>query len=127
MFPFGFGLSYSEFTYNDLSLSMAESGLTVSFKVKNTGKYKAKVVPMVFLGFPSSVQNYPEKVFKGFDKKELDVNEEVTFSIVVEPHDLSYYSVSEGEFVRPTSGEYTVYVNENARDNKLKKTISANN
>ena len=125
MFPFGYGLSYSEFTYSDLSLSMAESGLTVTFKVKNTGLYKAKVVPMVFLGFPSSVPNYPAKVFKGFDKKELDVNEEVTFSILVEPHDLSYYSVSEGDFVRPTSGEYTVYVNENARDNKLTKTISA--
>ena len=66
-----------------------------------------------------------KKYSKGFDKQELDVNEEVTFTILVEPHDLSYYSVSEGDFVRPTSGTYTVYVNENARDNKLNGTVSA--
>ena len=35
--------------------------------------YKASVVPMVFLTFPEEVKNYPVRVFKGFEKKELDI------------------------------------------------------
>jgi len=72
-YPFGYGLSYSEFAFSDLSLSMSESGLSVKFTVKNTGSYKASVVPMVFLTFPEEVKNYPVRVFKGFEKKELDI------------------------------------------------------
>jgi beta-glucosidase len=102
---------------------MQKKGLTVKFKVKNTGKYDASVVPMVFLGFP--LENYPPKVLKGFDKKFLKIDEEATFSILVEPHDLSYYDVSKASFVRPNTGEYKVYVSENARDDQLITTVNA--
>ena len=102
---------------------MQKKGLTVKFKVKNTGKYDASVVPMVFLGFP--LENYPTKVLKGFDKKFLKIDEEVTFSILVEPHDLSYYDVLQESFVRPNTGEYKVYVSENARDDKLITYVNA--
>ena len=123
-YPFGYGLSYTTFSFSDLSLSMKKKGLTVKFKVKNTGKYKGKVVPMVFLKFP--IDNYPEKVFKGFDKKSIKSGSSSTFKIVIEDHDLSYYDVSKSDYVRPTSGDFTVYVGENARDIKLTKTIGAN-
>ena len=68
-YPFGYGLSYSEFSFSDLSLSMSESGLSVKFTVKNTGSYKASVVPMVFLTFPEEVKNYPVRFLKVFKKK----------------------------------------------------------
>ena len=84
-YPFGYGLSYSTFEYSDLNVKMEISGLTVEFKVKNTGRYEASVVPMVFLTFP--IQNYPLKVFKGFDKKLLAIDDQASFTIVVEPHD----------------------------------------
>ena len=122
-FPFGFGLSYSTFDFSGLSLQMKEDGLIVIFKVKNIGEYNASVVPMVFLGFP--LENYPPKVLKGFDKKFLKIDEEATFSILVEPHDLSYYDVSKASFVRPNTGEYKVYVSENARDDQLITTVNA--
>ena len=122
-FPFGFGLSYSTFEYSDLRVKMKEKGLLVNFKVKNTGKYDASVVPMVFLGFP--LQNYPQKVFKGFDKKFLKIDEQATFTILVEPHDLSYYDVSKASFVRPTTGKYKVYVGDNARDNHFMLSVDA--
>jgi beta-glucosidase len=123
-YPFGYGLSYTTFSFSDLSLSMKKKGLTVKFKVKNNGKYKGKVVPMVFLKFP--IDNYPEKVFKGFDKKSIKSGSSSSFEIVIEDHDLSYYDVSKKDYVRPTSGDFTVYVGENARDIQLTKTIGAN-
>jgi beta-glucosidase len=126
-YPFGYGLSYSEFTFSDLALSMSESGLSVKFTVKNTGSYKASVVPMVFLSFPEEVTNYPVRVFKGFDKKELDVNASSNIEIIVDAHDLSYYSVNNNDFVRPKTGKYKVYVGIDAKDyNKLEKEIDAN-
>ena len=124
IYPFGYGLSYSEFTFSDLTLKMAESGLSVKFNVKNSGKYKASVVAMVFLTFPDEVKNYPIRVFKGFEKKELDVDESAAIEIIVEPHDLSYYSVENNDFVRPKSGKFKVYVGIDAKDyNKLEKEV----
>ncbi|MBR3674511.1 MAG: glycoside hydrolase family 3 C-terminal domain-containing protein, partial [Clostridia bacterium] len=119
-YPFGFGLSYTSFEFSDLALTMNDNGLTVKFKVKNVGKYDGKVVPMIFLKFP--IDNYPEKVLKGFEKKAIKSGETETFEILIEPHDLSYYNVNVQDFVRPES-KYTVYVGENARDNKLTGTV----
>ena len=50
---------------------------------------------MIFLDFP--FENYPKKVFKGFDKKSLKIYEVIYFYILVEPYDLSYYDVSKKE------------------------------
>ena len=122
-FPFGFGLSYTTFEFANLNLQMKKKGLIVQFTVTNTGKYNASIVPMIFLGFP--LENYPTRVFKGFDKQFIKIGEEVAFNILVEPHDLSYYDVDQEDFVRPTSGDFKVYVGENARDHQLISTISA--
>ncbi len=62
---------------------MSESGLNVKFNVKNIGLYKASVVAMVFLTFPEEVKNYPIRVFKGFEKKELDINASSEIEIIV--------------------------------------------
>ena len=51
---------------------MSKDGLSVKFNVKNIGDYKASVVAFVFLTFPDEVKNYPVRVFKGFEKKELN-------------------------------------------------------
>ena len=122
-YPFGFGLSYSTFSFSDLKLKMEEKGLTVKFKVKNTGKYKAKVVAMVYLGFP--LENYPTKVLKGFDKKELKKGKSKSFKILIEPHDLSYYDTTKADYVRPSSGTFKVYVGQNAKDESLTGSVNA--
>ena len=122
-YPFGYGLSYTTFTINSLSLTMTSSGLTVKFTVKNTGEYDGKVVPMVFLKFP--LENYPEKVLKGFDKKLIKKGESANFEIFIDDHDLSYYDVEKADFVRPTSGQYHVNVGLNADEIASDSTVGA--
>ena len=126
IFPFGFGLSYTQFNFSNLKLNMKKEGLFVSFKVKNVGNFKGSVVGMVFLGFPESVKNYPIRVFKGFEKIELEIKEEKDMEIIIEEHDLSYYNLDKKDFVRPLDGKYKVYVGENARDFVLNDEINAN-
>ena len=84
---------------------------------------------MVFLKFPDTIkteEGYPDKLFKGFDKKWVKPNEIVQFEILVDAHALSYYNVEEANYVRPTDGAYTVYVGFDAKDyNKLQKEVNA--
>jgi beta-glucosidase len=86
IFPFGYGLSYTtfEFVENSLSVKMTEEGLYVNFEVKNIGDLEGETVPMVFLKFPDNIrteEGYPDKLFKGFDKKLIKPNEIVKFEI----------------------------------------------
>ena len=133
-FPFGFGLSYTEFEFvnNSLNAAMTKEGLNITFEVKNIGNMEGETVPMVFLKFPENIQTeegYPDKLFKGFDKKFIKPNESVSFEIFVDDHALSYYNIfeDEGKFVRPTEGNYIVYVGFDAKNyNLLKIEIDAN-
>ena len=84
---------------------MNSEGLTVKFKVKNIGEYDGKVVAMLFLN--------PDKVFKGFDKKLFTVGSISNFEILIKEHNLLYYDVDKADFVRPTSGQFTVYFSQN--------------
>ena len=130
-FPFGYGLSYTTFelVQNSLSASMTKDGLKINFSVKNIGTIKGETVPMVFLKFPDTIkteEGYPDKLFKGFDKKWVNPNEEVKFEILVDPHALSYYNIDQANYVRPTEGKYTVYVGFDAKDyNRLQTEVNA--
>ena len=131
IFPFGFGLSYTEFEFNnDLNAKMTKEGLNISFSVKNIGEIEGESVPMVFLKFPEGVEcenGYPDKLFKGFDKKRIKPNESIRFDIFVDKHALSYYNVNKKSFVRPEQGKYEVFLGFDARNYNLMKTsVDAN-
>ena len=78
---------------------------------------------MVFLGFP--LNNYPAKVLKGFEKKELNAGGSTIITIVIDPHDLSYYDTSKADYVRPTSGKFKVYVGQHSQNNALSGEVDA--
>ena len=130
-FPFGYGLSYTTFEFVSASfqVSMNQEGLKINFSVKNTGSMKGETVPMVFLKFPESIkteEGYPDKLFKGFDKKWINPNEVAQFEILVDAHALSYYNVFDEKYERPTEGKYTVYVGFDAKNyNMLQAEVDA--
>ena len=131
IFPFGYGLSYTQFEYdNDLKARMSKEGLTITFSVRNIGKIDGEAVPMVFLKFPDNIETengYPEKLFKGFDKKKIKSNESVKFEIFVDDHALSYYNVNKKCFIRPNQGKYEIFLGFDARNYNLKSiSIDAN-
>jgi beta-glucosidase len=126
-FPFGHGLSYTTFEYSDLSVSINKDGLTAEFKIKNSGSVVGKAVPMMFLTFPSSIGDYPEYIFKGFEKVEIQPGKTETVKIIADDHALSYFKENENKYTRVKEGIIKVFIGENGDPNqsKLRKEINA--
>lgn len=97
LFPFGYGLSYTQFEITDLKLDREilrideNESLTASVTVKNTGDRSGKEVVQIYVRDITSTLDRPEKELKGFEKVSLEPGEsrEVRFEITKE--DLSAY------------------------------------
>lgn len=64
-FPFGFGLSYTEFEYSDIHAENKDGSIEVSLKIKNIGSFDGKTVVQVYAGADG---DHPVKLLKGFKK-----------------------------------------------------------
>ena len=120
LFPFGFGLSYTTFSYSGLKISVNKEGLNAEFSVTNTGNITGKAVPMMFLTFPDNIGDYPKHIFKGFEKIELKPKESKKVVIKADDHALSYFNVEQNKYVRINNGIIKVAIAENGDpDQKL--------
>ena len=122
VYPFGFGLSYTTFSYSDLKLSKTSlrgnETLTASVTVSNTGKYAGEEVVQLYISDPVASISRPVKELKGFQKIMLKPGEsrEVSFSITTDA--LKFYN-SELKYDWE-AGEFGIQVGGNSRDVKMK-------
>ena len=125
-YAFGHGLSYTEFTYGDLTLSSAqmtdEDILTVSLKVKNSGKTEGKEVVQLYVADLCGISERPVKELKGFAKVHLLPGEEKTVSMEISARDLSYYEERLGDWYAP-SGTYRILIGHASDDIRLHADI----
>jgi beta-glucosidase len=125
-FPFGYGMSYTQFQYSDLSLdkqSMTnEETLKVTLTVKNTGKLAGKEVVQLYVAPHGSKLKRPEKELKEFTKVHLEPDEskEVTFEL--SERDFAYYDDVYAEWI-VDSGEYSILVGASSADLRLESSI----
>ena len=99
LFPFGFGLSYTTFSYSDLKLdadSIAPDGrLTVSVDVTNTGSVAGKEVVQLYIRDVEAEVSLPEKELKGFVKVALEPGENTTATLTLHRTSLAYWHDAE--------------------------------
>ena len=114
LFAFGHGLSYTTFTYSDLSSKMVNGNLQVSFTVTNTGKLKGKDVPQVYVS-PSLNNWEAPKRLGGFDKVELLPGESKSVNLMVDPRLLGMFD-SATKTWRVSAAAYKVSVAHSAAD-----------
>ena len=123
LFPFGFGLSYSEFSISEIETdkkSYSESDtLTISCTLTNTGGSNGAEVIQVYVGKPKSKVERALKELKGFQKVFLDKGESRRIRIDVDVKKLSYYDENNSDWVLE-KGDYYVYVG-NSSDNISKR------
>lgn len=120
LYPFGYGLSYTTFSYSDVKLSStsldAKGELTASVTVTNTGKYDgAEVVQLYIRDLVGSVTR-PVKELKGFEKTFIKAGESKNVSFKITPELLKFYNYNL-EYVFE-KGDFDVMIGGNSSDVK---------
>jgi beta-glucosidase len=128
LFPFGFGLSYTTFTYTNLSIkpvSNSESGprYEVSFDVKNTGTREGADVAQVYVGATQTKVPRPPKELKGFFKVGLRPGETRKVSVILDSRALSYYDVNARQW-RAEPGNFKVLVGRSSEQIELRGKLT---
>jgi beta-glucosidase len=127
-FPFGHGISYTEYRYSDIALSAQRIDtdkftLDVSFKVKNIGEVAGKEAVQLYLAPLDAVTARPLKELRAFDKIALEPGEEKTVKFSLTEKDFSYYNVCLHE-KHVESGVYKVMVGASSADIRLSELVS---
>lgn len=116
-YPFGFGLSYADFEYSDLSVK----GDEVSFTVTNVSQRQGDAVCQIYLGRSDENLPYAKKELVGFTKISLNPSEKKTVRMKIEaPYE---YDESKRAFLKD-GGKYVVYVCASATDVRLSGNIA---
>jgi len=129
LYPFGFGLGYSKFTYGDLKLSSTSlkgnQTLTASIAITNNGKHDGKEVAQLYIRDLVGTNTRPLKELKGFQKIELTAGETKTVSFSITPNDLKYYyqtnTGNNNLLYDWEAGDFEIMIGGNSRDVKKGK------
>jgi beta-glucosidase len=120
LFPFGFGLSYTTFSYSNLKVG--KDGESVTLTVKNTGARAGAEVAEVYATLPQSAGE-PWKRLIAYKKIELAPGESKTVTMDVDPTYESIWDVAAKRWTRP-SGEYKVIAGPSSSELPLEATFS---
>ena len=127
LFPFGHGLSYTEFTYSDLAVSSEHLSdkdvLAVTATVTNSGSVTGKEVVQLYVGDEEASVRRPEKELKGFRKLELAPGESRQVRFELSKRDFSFYSTHLGHWLAE-SGNFEILVGSSSRDIRLRQHVA---
>lgn len=127
LFPFGYGLSYTTFAYDNLKVDkeyMKDTDiLTVSVDVTNTGKMAGKEVVQLYVADKESTVIRPVKELRDFAKVELAPGETKTVTFTLDKRAFAYYSVKIHDWHVET-GAFDIMIGQSSRDIVLTKTVT---
>lgn len=126
LFPFGYGLSYTDFVYSDLKLDKKtltdKEMLTVTCKVRNVGSRAGKEAVQLYVRDVESSVGRPVRELKGFAKVELNAGEEKEVMFTLDKRSFAYYEPKiHGWFVE--SGRFLVEIGASSRDIRLEASV----
>ncbi|MUG45702.1 glycoside hydrolase family 3 C-terminal domain-containing protein [Paenibacillus woosongensis] len=126
LFPFGHGLSYTEFSYRDMSISSKEIAdsdtVEISVFVKNTGRTAGKEIVQLYVRDVQSSVTRPEKELKGFEKISLKPGEEKRVIFTLNKRSFAYYNVELQDWHVET-GEFEILIGKSSREIVLRDTL----
>jgi len=126
-FPFGFGLSYTTFSIDNLQASQATAGagdvVRFSVDVTNSGSATGAEVVQLYVTYPGSAVERSERDLKGFAKVTLGAGESETVEIALQVNDLAYYDAAQAAWTLEAL-EHAVHVGTSSRDLPLSTSLT---
>ena len=122
LFPFGFGLSYTHFTYSNLKVDPAAKSIT--FDLRNTGALAGDEIAQVYVTLPASAGE-PFRKLAGWKRVSLAAGASQTITIPIDPLYLSTYSPASDTWSRP-SGDFLIEAGSSSADLSLHQSINLN-
>ncbi|BAU52925.1 Thermostable beta-glucosidase B [Mucilaginibacter gotjawali] len=127
LYCFGYGLSYTGFKYSGFYTNKKSykttDHITVSLKVKNTGKYAGKETVQLYVSKTGSVVERADKELKAFKKISVAVGETAAVTLSIPVKDLAYYDVKTSKWV-VEPGKYKLLAGTSSRDIEQSATIT---
>lgn len=123
LYPFGYGLSYTDFSYSDLVVTPAGEGFDVSFKVSNTGKTDAKEVAQIYVAPVDPKVLRPARELKEYEKVFVPKGGSVDVKVHLDLRSFAYYNVSNHEWT-VDSGKFRIEVGSSSEDILLSEEVS---
>lgn len=123
-YPFGYGLSYTTFGYNNVKAADNGSNVAVSVTVTNTGSRPGKEVAEVYVTAPKGAIEKPAQELKAFAKtRTLQPGESQTLTMTIDKADLASFNTKQSAWVAD-KGTYTFKVGASSRDIKGTATLN---
>ena len=127
LYPFGFGLSYTTFSYSKLKTSaesLSRSGsITVSVDIANTGKKDGDEVVQLYVSHINSQVSRPKQELKGFMRVNLKAGENKTVEIPLEAKKLAYWDISKNDW-QVERDSIEIRIGASSKDIKLKQVLN---
>jgi len=121
LFPFGFGLSYTEFARSDLSAQVKHGVVSASFSVKNVGKVAGKDVAQVYVA-PLGAKWEAPKRLAGFQKLDVQPGATARGAITIDPRLLAMYDPASKTW-KVAKGDYKLMLAADAADKHAVTTV----
>lgn len=123
LYPFGYGLSYTNYNYSNLKINKIEDTYEISFKIKNIGNYDGKEIVQLYIQKENSKIYRANKELKAFEKIELKAGEEKEVKILIDKSAFEYFDVNLKRW-NIEDGQYNILIGKSSRDIVLKDTIN---
>lgn len=124
LLPYGFGLSYTQFKYQDLVVTQNEVDVTATVCITNTGKVAGDEIAQMYIGWTHSTIDRPVKSLRGFARVTLKPGESKLVSITCPIEKFKYFDVHTNKFVLEEI-KYDIYVGSSSdKEDLLVSTIA---
>ncbi len=122
LFPFGYGLSYTNFKFSSLKIVPKADEYEIMFDVTNTGRVEGVAIPQMYVHDPDPAADAPVKELKRFDRIKLAPGQTTAVRFTVDKSTFAHYNSVQGKWLTHP-GEYDVLIGSSSRDIELRGAL----